>query len=204
MPPIVFYMSGVTIWNFFAQTLTSTSNTFITNAGIFGKVYFPRIVSPLATVLSKTIQFGIQLLLLLSFVTYYKYTGSLPGMNWMNLLLIPFVVLMMSGMGLGLGIMLSSLTTKYRDLSVLIGFGVNLLMYLTPVIYPLSSVSDRFRAVLGLNPLTPVIEFFRYITVGVGSFDAASLFYSFIWMAGLCLLGLLLFNKVEKNVMDTV
>lgn len=204
LPAIVFYMSGVTIWNYFAQILTSTSNTFVTNAGIFGKVYFPRIVSPLATVFSKTIQFAIQLLLLLSFVVYYKMTGFLPGMDWINLLLIPLVVVIIAGMGLGLGIMLSSLTTKYRDLSVLIGFGVNLLMYMTPVIFPLSSVSAKFRAVLELNPLTAVIEFFRYITVGVGSFNSGSLIYSFVWMMVLCFLGLMLFNRVEKNVMDTV
>ena len=147
-PQLVFYMSGITIWNLFAQTLTSTGSTFLSNTGIFGKVYFPRLVSPLATVLSKTIQFGIQLLLLLCFVGYYKWGGQLMDMNWVNLLYLPLVVILMSGFGLGIGIIISSMTTKYRDLNVLIGFGINLFMYATPVIYPLSSVPDKYRYLL--------------------------------------------------------
>ena len=203
-PQLVFYMSGVTIWNFFAQTLTGTGSTFLTNAGIFGKVYFPRLVSPLATVCSKMIQFGIQLLLLLIFVGYYRATGYLPGMAWHNLLYLPLIVLLMGGFGLGLGIILSSLTTKYRDLNVLIGFGINLFMYATPVIYPLSSIPAEYRVFLEWNPLSPLVEFFRYIFTGAGTFSPATLGYSTAMMALFLFIGLLIFNRVEKTFMDTV
>lgn len=203
-PQLVFYMSGITIWNFFAQTLTGTGSTFLTNAGIFGKVYFPRMVSPLATALSKTLLFSIQLLLLLCFVIHYKWTNQLPLMEWKSLLFLPLVVFLTSGFGLGLGIILSSLTTKYRDLNVLVGFGINLLMYTTPVIYPLSSVPDQYRALILWNPLSPLVEFYRYIFTGVGTFSIGSLGYSTAMMAILMFFGLLIFNKVEKTFMDTV
>jgi lipopolysaccharide transport system permease protein len=204
MPQVVFYMSGITIWNFFAQTFTGTGATFLSNAGIFGKVYFPRLVSPLATVLSKLIKFGIQLLLLTGFVIYYKITGYLPGLNWVNLLYLPFVALLMGGFGLGLGIILSALTTKYRDLNIFIAFGVNLLMYATPVIYPLSSVPDEYRYFIEWNPISPLIEFFRYIFTGAGTFTTYTLGYSTLMMGIFLFLGILIFNQVEKTFMDTV
>jgi lipopolysaccharide transport system permease protein len=203
-PQAVFYMSGITIWNFFSQTMSASGNTFLTNAGIFGKVYFPRLVSPLSMVLSKMIQFGIQLLLLLCFVVYYRYGGLLPNMAWMNLLWLPLVVLLMAGFGLGIGIIISSLTTKYRDMNVLVGFGVNLFMYATPVIYPLSSVPEQYRAFLEWNPISPPIEFFRYLFTGSGTFSAQSLSYSAVMMGLVLFIGMLLFNKVEKTFMDTV
>jgi len=203
-PQLVFYMSGIAIWNLFAQTLTSTGSTFLANAGIFGKVYFPRLVSPLATVLSKTIQFGIQLLLLLCFVVYYKWNGLLSEMHWVNLLYLPLVVILMSGIGLGLGIILSALTTKYRDLNVLIGFGINLFMYATPIIYPLSSVPEQYRLYLEWNPISPLIEFFRFIFTGVGTFNLYSIGYSAFMTLVLVFLGMLIFNRVERTYMDTV
>ncbi|MFZ4635698.1 MAG: ABC transporter permease, partial [Saprospiraceae bacterium] len=193
-----------TIWNFFSQTLTGTGNTFITNAGIFGKVYFPRLISPLSIVASRLIQLGIQLLLLLSFVAYFKSTGMLPHMQWLNLLYLPVVALIMGGYGLGLGIIISAFTTKYRDLNVLVGFSVNLLMYATPVIYPLSAVPERYKPYLAWNPLSPLIEFFRFMFTGTGTFSAGSLAYSAGMMALILFLGLLQFNRVEKTFMDTV
>ena len=203
-PQLVFYMSGITIWNFFSQTLTGTGNTFIANAGIFGKVYFPRLISPLSTVASRMIQFGIQLLLLLSFVMYFKSAGLLPHMQWFNLLYLPAIALVMGGFGLGLGIIISAFTTKYRDLNVLVGFSVNLLMYATPVIYPLSAVPERYKPYLAWNPLSPLIEFFRFMFTGTGTFSAGSLAYSACMMALILFLGLLQFNRVEKTFMDTV
>lgn len=203
-PQVVFYMSGITIWNFFSQTLTSTGNTFIANAGIFGKVYFPRLISPLSTVASRMIQFGIQLLLLLSFVVYFKSSGLLPHMQWFNLLYLPAIALVMGGFGLGLGIIISAFTTKYRDLNVLVGFSVNLLMYATPVIYPLSAVPERYKPYLAWNPLSPLIEFFRFMFTGTGTFSAGSLAYSAGMMVLLLFLGMLQFNRVEKTFMDTV
>ncbi len=203
-PKTVFYMSGITIWNFFSSTMTSTGGTFTGNAGIFGKVYFPRLITPLSTVLSRMIAFGIQLLMLIAFVVYFKSQGFLQNMHWSNLVYLPLVVGVLAGFGLGLGIIISSLTTKYRDLNVLIGFGINLLMYATPVIYPLSTIPEKYRADLEWNPISPLIEFFRYMFTGTGTFSAASLAYSGCMMAVVLFIGLLLFNKVEKTFMDTV
>jgi lipopolysaccharide transport system permease protein len=203
-PKLVFYMSGVTLWNFFSVIMTTTGSTFIANAGIFGKVYFPRLIMPLSNVLSKMIAFFIQLSMLLCFIGYYKIEGMLESMSWSNILYLPFVLFILSGFGLGIGIIISSLTTKYRDLNVLIGFGINLLMYATPVIYPLSSIPDKYRYLIAWNPLTPVMEFFRYMFTGTGSYTTYTLLYSAGMMSLLLFIGLLLFNKVEKTFMDTV
>lgn len=203
-PKTVFYMSGITIWNFFSSTMTSTGSTFTSNAGIFGKVYFPRLIAPLSTVLSRLIAFGIQLLMLIGFVVYFKSQGFLQDMQWSNLVYLPLVIILIAGFGLGAGIIISSLTTKYRDLNVLIGFGINLLMYATPVIYPLSTIPEQYRVYLEWNPISPLIEFFRYMFTGTGTFTAASLMYSAGMMGLVLFVGLLLFNKVEKTFMDTV
>jgi lipopolysaccharide transport system permease protein len=203
-PQTVFYMSGITIWNFFSSSLTGTGNTFLSNAGIFGKVYFPRLISPLSVVTSRLISFSIQLLLLLSFVVYFKSIGKLPNMQWFNMLYLPTVVLITAGTGLGLGIIISSITTKYRDLNVLVGFSVNLLMYATPVIYPVSAVPERYKPYLLWNPLSPLIEFFRFICTGTGTFSAGSLAYSTGMMVLILFLGMLQFNQVEKTFMDNV
>ena len=203
-PQAVFYMSGITIWNFFAQTLTATGSTFINNAGIFGKVYFPRLIVPLSTVVSRMVQFSIQLLLLLGFVIYFKSTGSLERMQWTNLIWLPGILLLMAGFGIGLGIIISSLTTKYRDLNVLISFGLNLLMYATPVIYPMSSIPDKYIQLLKWNPLSPLLECYRFMFTGNGIFDTSDIAYSTGVMGMFLLIGLLLFNKVEKTFMDTV
>ena len=202
--PIIFYMSGIAIWNYFSSCLNATSSTFTANAGIFGKVYFPRLVIPLSTVLSQLIKFGIQFLLLLVAMIYFglKTKHFHFGVSW---LLIPVLLLMMAALGLGLGIIISSLTTKYRDFTVLIGFAVQLLMYATPIAYPLSFLKTKGYAWLVMyNPLTPIVEAFRYALFGVGSFSLLQLLYSFIFIIITLIIGLITFNKVERSFMDTV
>lgn len=202
--PAVFYMSGITIWNYFTSCLNGTSNTFIANAGIFGKVYFPRMVTPISIVFSNIVKFCIQFLLLLSVIVYYgiKNGNFYFGWSWM---LIPIFVIMMASLSLGLGIIISSLTTKYRDFTVLLGFAVQLLMYATPIIYPLSFFDgSKYKAIISLNPLTPIVEGFRYSILGVGTFTIESLLYSTIVIVVLLLFGTILFNRVEKSFMDTV
>ncbi len=201
---IPFYMSGIAIWNYFSSCLTATSGTFVANAGIFGKVYFPRLVIPLSTVLSNMVKFGIQFLLLLAVMIFYGFkTGHFHfGFSW---LLIPVLVLMMAGMGLGLGIIISSLTTKYRDFTVLIGFAIQLLMYATPVAYPLSFLKDKpYAAWVAWNPLSPIVESFRYALFGTGSLDVTGLIYSGGFIVIVLFLGTLIFSKVERTFMDTV
>lgn len=202
--PVLFYMSGVTIWNYFSSCLGSTSNTFVANAGIFGKVYFPRLVIPLSSVLSNIVKFGIQFLLLVIMIAFYAFKGQ-GFQAGISLLIIPLLVIMMAGLGLGLGIIISSLTTKYRDLSVLIGFAVQLLMYATPVVYPLSFLKGKpYAAWIQWNPLTPIVEAFRYALFQHGSFNAAGLLYSGAFIIIVLFIGLLTFNKVERSFMDTV
>ncbi|HEU5053369.1 MAG TPA: ABC transporter permease [Hanamia sp.] len=204
IPPVLFYMSGITIWNYFASCLNSTSNTFVANAGIFGKVYFPRLVIPLSNVLSNMVKFGIQFLLLLAMMVFYAFKDY-PihfGLTW---LWIPILIIMMAGLGLGLGIIISSLTTKYRDLTVLIGFAVQLLMYATPIVYPLSFLKGKsYASWIQWNPLTPIVESWRYALFGKGSFNAVSLLYSVGIIAAILFLGLMIFSKVERTFMDTV
>jgi len=202
--PILFYMSGITIWNYFAACLTATSNTFVANAGIFGKVYFPRLVIPLSTVLSNIIKFGIQFLLLIAVIIFYVIQEGefYFGISW---LLIPLLLLMMAGLGLGAGIIISSLTTKYRDFTVLIGFAVQLLMYATPVAYPLSFLKERsFASWIAWNPLSPIVESFRFALFGKGEFDMTGLLYSGSVIVILLFTGLVIFSKVERSFMDTV
>ena len=202
--PVLFYMSGIAIWNYFSSCLNATSNTFVANAGIFGKVYFPRLVIPLSNVISNIVKFGIQFLLLLAMMVFYSFKGF-PihfGIAW---LWIPVLLIMMAGLGLGLGIIISSLTTKYRDLTVLIGFGVQLLMYVTPIVYPLSFIKNKsYGKWIEWNPLTPIVESWKYALFGKGSFEITGLLYS----SGVILLvlfaGLLIFSKVERTFMDTV
>lgn len=206
IPAVLFYMSGITIWNYFSACLTATSSTFVANAGIFGKVYFPRLVIPLSTVLSNIIKFGIQFLLLFAVMVYFGIRDGhfYIGLSW---LLIPVLVLMMAGLGLGLGIIISSLTTKYRDFTVLIGFAVQLLMYATPVAYPLSFLQSKSYAwLIVYNPLTPIIEAFRYALFGgaSGSLNVMHLVWSGVFIVVTLLFGMLIFNKVERSFMDTV
>lgn len=204
-PKFLFYMSGITIWNYFASCLNATSNTFVANAGIFGKVYFPRLILPISVVCSNIIKFGIQFLLLLVAIIYcvlFKNFEFHLSLSW---LLIPILVVMMATLGLGLGIIISSLTTKYRDFTVLIGFAVQLLMYATPVVYPLSFLQGKsYFSWVKWNPLSPIVEAFRYAVFGQGSFTIQSMSYSVSFIAVTFIIGILLFNKVEKSFMDTV
>ena len=205
VPPILFYMSGITIWNYFSACLNSTSNTFVANAGIFGKVYFPRLVIPLSTVASNIIKFGIQFVLLIAVIIFFVLAKGLHFHFDISLLMIPVLLLMMAGMGLGLGIIVSSLTTKYRDLNILIGFAVQLLMYATPVAYPLSFLKhNKFASWIQWNPLTPIMEAFRYALFQQGSFSAGSLLYSTAFIIIVLFAGLFMFSKVERTFMDTV
>ena len=197
-------MSGISIWNYFSSCLNATSNTFVANAGIFGKVYFPRLVIPLSTVLSNIVKFGIQFLLLFAVMVYFgiKTQSFHFGISW---LLIPLLVIMMAGLGLGLGIIISSLTTKYRDFTVLIGFAVQLLMYATPIAYPISFLQGKsFVKWISWNPLTPIVESFRFALFGTGAVDIMGLLYSGSFILVCLFLGLLLFSKVERTFMDTV
>lgn len=201
---IPFYLSGITIWNYFSACLTGTSSTFISNAGIFGKVYFPRLVIPLSTVMSNIVKFGIQFLLLLAVLIWYGIKNQYFhfGYSW---LLIPVLVMMMAGLGLGAGIIISSLTTKYRDFTILIGFAVQLLMYATPIAYPLSYLQGKsYASWIQWNPLTPIVEAFRFALFGTGTVDIYRMMYSAGCIAILLFTGMMLFSKVERNFMDTV
>jgi len=203
IPPILFYMSGIVSWGYFSECLTRTSSTFVTNANIFGKVYFPRLVSPLSNVISLLMKFGIQLFLFICFLIYYSFNGGNVNPNW-YILLTPVLLLLMAGLGLGFGIIVSSLTTKYRDFSFLVSFGVQLLMYATPVIYPLSALPEKYKWIVLANPMTAIIDTFRYAYLGAGTFNAGNLIYSSIFMVVILSFGIVIFNRVEKTFMDTV
>lgn len=211
VPKPLFYLAGTCMWQYFSDCLTKTSNTFVDNAGIFGKVYFPRLAMPIANVLSNLVRFGIQLGLFLVVYAIYAIIGASGAhFNWYALLF-PVLVLMMAGLALGFGILFSSMTTKYRDLQVLFSFGVSLWMYATPIVYPLSQTKSLFwkgipvHKLMCLNPVTPVIETFKYGFLGAGEFVGWRwLIYSFVFMVVLLMLGIVVFNKVQKNFMDTV
>jgi len=203
VPPILFYMTGIVCWSYFSDCLTRTSSTFISNANIFGKVYFPRLVTPLSNVISLLIKFAIQLFLLVVFLIYFKSNGSDVNPN-IYILLTPYLILLMAGLGLGFGIIVSSLTTKYRDLTFLVSFGVQLLMYATPVIYPLSVLPEKYRWIVMANPMTAIVETFRFAFLGSGTFSPENLIYSTVFMLVILGLGIIVFNRVEKTFMDTV
>lgn len=203
LPQFLFYMSGTVIWTYFADCITKTSNTFVNNAQLFGKVYFPRLAVPVSILISNLITFGIQFLLFLAFMGFFALRGSVIHPNWW-MLLSPVLIFIMAGLGLGFGIIISSLTTKYRDLRFLVQFGVTLLMYATPVIYPVSSIPARFQPILLLNPMTPIVEAFRYAFLGAGDFSPRRLLYSFGFMIVVVIIGTVIFNRVEATFMDTV
>ncbi len=204
IPSILFYMGGTTIWTFFSTSLTSTASTFTANAGVFGKVYFPRLTMPISTVLSAAINFFIQMIMFLGFWGYYIAIGKVEPNYWAIPLIIP-VMLQMGCLALGLGIIISSITTKYRDLSILVTFGVQLWMYITPIVYPMSTLKDAWmRNILLANPVTCGVEAFRYIFLGQGMISpfwwSITIAATFLVLLG----GIILFNRVEKTFMDTV
>jgi lipopolysaccharide transport system permease protein len=203
LPPMLFYLAGITAWNYFSECLSRTSGTFIQNASIFGKVYFPRLCVPVSVVISNLIKFGIQFGLFLAFIAFFRLKGAPIHPN-AAIALTPLLLALMAALGLGVGMIVSSLTTKYRDLQVLVTFGVQLAMYATPVIYPMSIFPNASRWMLLCNPMAPIIETFRYAFLGVGLFDPMYLACSAAITAGILFLGVLLFNHVERTFMDTV
>ena len=203
LPQPLFYMAGITAWNYFADCLTKTSTVFRDNANIFGKVYFPRLIMPLSIVVSNLVRFGVQMLLFFMMIGYYAYTGANFHLN-AYVLLFPILVLLMALLGLGLGLIVTALTTKYRDLAFLITFGVQLMMYATTVIYPLSAAPAAYKWVIELNPMTGIIEAFRYGFLGEGSLTFQTLGYSIAFTLIALVLGVIIFNKTEKTFVDTV
>ena len=203
LPRFLFYMSGTVIWTYFSGCLKKTSNTFAANAGLFGKVYFPRLAIPIADLISNLFTFAIQFALFLAFLAYFMLSGAdVYVTTWA--LLLPMLIFLMAGLGLGFGIIISSLTTKYRDLRYLVGFGMQLWMYATPVIYPASTIPEEWQWVLNVNPIAPVVEAFRYAFLGAGSPSWGGLAYSFTFMLAVFTIGVLIFNRVESTFMDTV
>ena len=203
VPQPLFYLSGIMLWNYFSECFNGASNTFTANAGIFGKVYFPRLVVPLASLTSNLIKMLIQLLLFIVVYSYYVEIGGPVSIN-AAALLFPILVFMLAFHALSWGLIVSSLTSKYRDLRYLVGFGLQLFMYATPIIYPLSAAGDKFRWALELNPLTPIFEAFKFGVLGSGSLSWGGLLYSFVFMLVMLFFSIIIFNRVERNFMDTV
>lgn len=203
LPQPLFYLAGITAWNYFSECLTKTSTVFKDNANIFGKVYFPRLIMPLSVVTSNLVRFGVQMLLFVGMMLYYAAVGASFRATWV-ILLFPLLVLQMALLGLGLGLIITAMTTKYRDLSFLVQFGVQLLMYMTTVIYPLSAAPEKYRFWLELNPMTAIIEAFRLGLLGQGSITVTNLGYSVVFTAGIFALGVVTFNKTERTFVDTV
>lgn len=203
IPPFLFYMAGNIAWLYFSACLTSTANTFTTNAGIFGKIYFPRLTTPISSVISALLNFAVQFMLFIGFLIYFLCTGADIHLTWAAALT-PLFILQLAVLGMGCGIIISSLTTKYRDLQVLVGFGLQLWMYLSPVIIASSSLSEKGYTALMLNPVSPVIELMRYGWLGSGT--APFLYWGISWVVSFAVLfiGIIIFNRVEKTFMDTV
>lgn len=201
-PKVVFYMAGITLWNYFSSCLTSVAGVFNSNAGIFGKVYFPRLIMPLTIVISNLMKFGVQFLLFLCFVGYFVLQNQIHPNFWIALT--PFIIVLMAVISMGIGLILSSMMTKYKDLNQLISFGVQLAMYATPVIYPSSSVPADYKWVVNLNPLVGLFDYMRYAYLGIGQFSASSLVYPSVFAVVILAIGVVVFNKTQKTFMDTV
>lgn len=202
-PQPLFYLAGIVSWSYFADCLTKTSTVFRDNAAIFGKVYFPRLIMPLSIVFSNLIKFAVQFILFIILIVYYLLQGNKIEPNW-YILLFPVIMLLMAILGLGLGLIITALTTKYRDLAFVVTFGIQLAMYATPVIYPLSYLQEKYRIIIALNPMCGLIETFRYGFLGTGQFYPGAFIYSIIASLIIFIVGLVVFNKVEKNFVDTI
>jgi len=203
LPQPMFYLAGIVCWQYFSDCLNKTSSTFTANQGIFGKVYFPRLIVPLSTVASGLVRMSIQFLMFAAVYVYYLFMGVSVAPN-AYVFLLPLLIVMLAGLSLGFGIIISSMTTKYRDLTILFTFVVQLWMYATPVIYPLSTMSPDKQWIMALNPVTSIVETFKYGTMGVGTFSWGQLGYSFGFMVVLLGIGIVVFNKVQRSFMDTV
>ncbi|MHC4870703.1 MAG: ABC transporter permease [Planctomycetota bacterium] len=204
IPHILFYMSGITFWAYFSDCLNNTAIVFRANQSVFGKVYFPRLISPLSLVISGLLKFSIQLLMFILIFLYFILFKTTPVSPNLYILLFPLLVLILAGLGLGFGLIVTSLTTKYRDIYFLLSFSLQLFMYATPVIYPLSALPEKYRFFMALNPMTSILETFRYSFFGCGTFSWLHLLYSFFFTTFLLLIGVLIFNRTEQNFMDTV
>jgi lipopolysaccharide transport system permease protein len=203
IPAPLFYMAGITAWNYFADCLTKTSTVFKDNSDVFGKVYFPRLIMPLSIVLSNLVKFAVQMLMFVIMMIFYAYKGGTFHVT-IYALLFPLLIVQMALLGLGTGMIISALTTKYRDLTFLVSFGVQLFMYATTVVYPLSSAPEKYKWLIALNPLTPIIESFRFGFLGKGSFTWESLLISGFTTVCIACAGVIIFNKVERNFIDTI
>ena len=204
LPGPLFYLGGTTLWNYFQACFNGASNTFSSNVGIFGKVYFPRLITPISMIISNLLKFIFQFLIYIAFLIYYNFNTESLHLNYYLIVLIPFILLVLAMISMGMGLIVSSFTSKYRDLSMLIGVFLTLVMYATPIMYPISAVPNLYKPYLFLNPISPMIEFFRYIFTGRGSFTSLQLLYSFIFGFVSMFIGILFFNKTEKTFMDTV
>jgi len=203
MPPMLFYMSGIVAWNYFSSCMANTANTFVANAGIFGKVYFPRLAVPVSVVIINLATFAIQFVFFLCFLFYFMLRGApIHPSAW--ILLTPLLIVQMGILGLGIGIIVSSLTTKYRDLTFVVGFGTQLWMYATPIVYPMSQIPEKWQWLYMLNPVAPVIEAFRFAFLGSGSINSNAIFISLGMTLALFVVGIILFSRIEKTFMDTV
>lgn len=203
VPPPLFYLTGIIAWSYFSECLLKTASVFRDNASIFGKVYFPRLIMPISIVLSNLVKFGVQLILLFIMMIYYMIQGAQFSPT-IYILLFPFFVFLMAVQGLGLGMIISAMTTKYRDLALLLTFGIQLLMYATPVVYPLSSLKGTMYTIISANPMTPIIEGLRLGFLGEGDLTMYSLLYSVLVTIATLAIGTLIFNKVEKTFVDTI
>jgi len=203
LPQPLFYLAGITAWNYFADCLIKTSTVFRDNAHLFSKVYFPRLIMPLSIITSNLARFGVQMLLFLSMIGYYMWNGAAFSPTW-AVLLFPFIVLIMALLGLGLGLIITAMTTKYRDLAFLVQFGVQLLMYGTTVVYPLSLAPAKYKLIIQLNPMTGIIEAFRYSFLGKGEFNALNIGYSVLFSVCALIIGVIIFNKIGKSYVDIV
>ena len=204
IPQPLFYMAGITLWNYFSSCFVSCSNVFAANQGVFGKVYFPRLVVPLSSVTSNLIRMLIQFLMFIAIYIYFVVTGQFSLSFSLSFLLAPVLILMVGLHAMSWGLIITSLTTKYRDLNMLIGFGVQLLMYATPVIYPLSFAPVQYQTLININPLSPIFEAFKYSCLGVGTFSIGSLLYSIAFLCIVMFFAVILFNRTEQRFMDTV
>lgn len=203
LPPYLFYLSGITAWNYFSDCLVKTSTVFRDNAQLFGKVYFPRLIMPLSIVVSNLLKFGVQLILMFCMMIYFWLNGGNFHITY-GIIFFPVLVLNMALLGLGSGLIITALTTKYRDLAFLVAFGVQLLMYATTVIYPLSAAPEQYKKIIQLNPMTSIIEAFRFSFLGKGEFSGWSIGYTCVFSILLLLTGIFIFNKTERNFVDTV
>jgi lipopolysaccharide transport system permease protein len=203
IPPPLFYLSGIAAWSYFSECVLKTANVFRENSGIFGKVYFPRLIMPLSIIVSNLVKFGIQLFLLIIMIIYFSFNGFEVKYNYFMFFL-PLFILLIAAFGLGIGLIVSSVTTKYRDVALLLSFAITLLMYTCPVVYPLSSLTPKFRFLVALNPLTSLIEGFRFIIMGYGDISFAELMYSTSFIIVILFIGIIVFNKVQKNFIDII